>query len=109
MTLDEQVKAIKAEASEMGLKIIYHDGIVTVRGSFETGDRDAYVKMEGDAYTILRYFRQVRAGSVWGTDSGSIGGHVGLTNGYVTMNKSGVDKRLGKRFALWTTDFRSTS
>jgi hypothetical protein len=43
-------------------------------------------------------FHRTRPGSVRGTDSGSIGGHVGLTNGYVRLNKSGVEKRLAKMF-----------
>jgi hypothetical protein len=33
-----------------------------------------------------------RGGSMWGTDGGSVGGYVALTNGHFEMNLSGVSK-----------------
>jgi|SRR5215469_15172605 len=89
---------IRAKARDLKLHVSSHDGIVTVYGSFPAGDKEAYATMEMDAYTILRMFRQVRSGSTWGTDSGSVGGQVGLDGGYVRMNKSGCEKRLAARF-----------
>jgi hypothetical protein len=35
----------------------------------------------------------LKGGSVWGTDGGSIGGHVGMKNGQYVLNKSGTGKR----------------
>jgi hypothetical protein len=89
---------IRKEAADYGLRITSHDGIVTVSGSFTPGDASAYITMESNARVILSKFRWVRAGSVWGTDSGSVGGAVGLKGGYVTMNKSGCEKRLAREF-----------
>jgi hypothetical protein len=89
---------IRREADSYGLRITSHDGIVTVSGSFTPGDSSAYITMESNARAILAKFRWTSSGSIWGTDSGSVGGAVGLKNGYVTMNKSGCEKRLSREF-----------
>ena len=68
--------------------------MVTVNFTFEPGDNLAYITAESNALRILALFPMNRPGSVWGTDSASVGGHAGLTGGYVRMNKSGVAKRL---------------
>jgi hypothetical protein len=95
---DERAVTIRAKAKTMGLSVSAHGSIVTVWGRFTPGDKDAYVKMESDAYEILGMFRQVTAGSTWGTDSGSVGGAIGLEDGLVRLNKSGCEKRLASKF-----------
>jgi len=90
----EAAATIRAEAQRLGVTVTGHDGIVTVRKTFTPGDKAAYVTAESDCYAILRHFRMVRAGSVWGTDSGSVGGAVGLEGGYCVLNMSGVAVRL---------------
>jgi hypothetical protein len=75
------------------------DATVTVETAFTPGDTAAYITAERDCNDILRMFRMTRPGSVWGTDSASVGGHAGLTGGYCRMNKSGVELRLARRFA----------
>jgi hypothetical protein len=97
-TTDERATEIRFKAKEFGLRVTAHDQIVTVSGKFTPGDSDAYVKIEDDAYTILRMFRQVRAGSIWGTDSGSVGGSIALEDGSFHLSKSGVEKRLASKF-----------
>ncbi len=72
------------------------DAIVTIEASFEPGDRDAYVRFDGSAYSVLRYAPVVTYGSTWGTDGASVGGHAGLTGGYYRLSKSGVSKRFAK-------------
>jgi hypothetical protein len=96
--LDDRAARIREEAKEYGLSIIAHDGIVTVTGSFKPGDVEAFRKMEENAVTILLHFKRVRPGTIWGTDSGSVGGSVALKDGRFILNKSGVERRLASRF-----------
>jgi hypothetical protein len=96
--INKRENEIRAKARECGLNVSSDRGIVTVEGRFTPNDTAAYRKMEADASTVLSMFRQTRPGSVWGTDSGSVGGHVGLTKGYVLLHKSGVEMRLANRF-----------
>ena len=97
--VDEDASAIRAKAKELGLNVSAHGQVVIVSGRFAPGDKSAYIKMEDDANTILRMFRQVRAGSVWGSDSGSVGGAIALESGNFTLKKSGVAARLAAKFA----------
>ena len=63
-------------------------GVVSITKKFTPGDSNAYCDCDSESYTILSKV-PLKGGSIWGTDSGSIGGHIGLTNGYYTLNKSG--------------------
>lgn len=74
------------------------DATVTVETTFTPGDTGAYVVAERDCNEILGMFSMIRPGSVWGTDSASVGGYAGLTGGYCRMNKSGVELRLAREF-----------
>ena len=67
--------------------------IATVYFSFEPGDTTAYLRAQDAAARILSLLPMNRPGSVWGTDSASVGGHAGLNGGYSRMNKSGIAKR----------------
>jgi len=91
---------IKAEAAKYGLtvtaKVSPVDAVVTVEGRFTPGDAKAYIAAEDNANTVLSMIRMVRPGSVWGTDSASVGGYVGLTGGYVRMHKSGAEIRVAR-------------
>lgn len=90
----ETAKAMKAMANETGFSIAVRGSVVTVHKVFTPGDKDAYTRAEGDANSILSMLRMVEPGSVWGTDGGSVGGHIGLMGGYMTLNKSGGSKRV---------------
>jgi hypothetical protein len=85
------------ETREWDGKVI--DATVTVEVSFTPGDTAAYCTAERACNDILGQFRMIRPGSVWGTDSASVGGHAGLTGGYCRLNKSGVEIRLARQFA----------
>lgn len=91
----EQAREILALVDELGarLEISADKEIATVSFSFEPGDSRAYIQAESDALRILALLPMNRPGTVWGTDSASVGGHAGLTGGYVRMNKSGIAKR----------------
>jgi hypothetical protein len=78
------------------------DAHVTVETSFTPGDAQAYMLAEGRCNEVLRMFRQVRTGSTWGTDSGSVGGASGLAEGHCRMNKSGIEIRMARQFAQAT-------
>lgn len=73
--------------------------VVTVEKWFTPGDLGAYIAAERACNALLARFRMIRPGTVWGTDSGSVGGHAGLTEGHCRMNKSGVEYRLARQFA----------
>lgn len=87
---------IKAYADENGATVtIKGNEIATVFSTFEPGDTAAYIAAEGVASHILMLIPMNRPGSVWGTDSATIGGHAGLSGGYMRLNKSGIAKRVG--------------
>ena len=107
---------IKAEAAKYGLTVSsvlsrdfnpatgemdgkVMDATVTVEGTFTPGDRRAYLAAEANANTVLRMIPMVRPGSVWGTDSASVGRHAGMTGGYVRMNKSGAEVAVARHLA----------
>ena len=96
----ERAAEIKAEAAKYGLtvvaKVSHNDATVTVEGRFTPGDAKAYIAAEDNANTVLSMIRQVRPGSVWGTDSASVGGYAGLTGGYVRMHKSSAGIRVAR-------------
>lgn len=74
------------------------DATITVGTTFEPGDAEAYLRALDGCQRVLAFFRAVRPGSTWGTDSASVGGHAGLTGGYCELSKSGVGIRLARRF-----------
>jgi hypothetical protein len=96
--LDEQAQKIREAAAARNLKVAAHSGIVTVWGNFTPGDQMAFMEMESDAYHVLNMFRQVRAGSTWGTDSGTVGGALAVQDGLLRLNRSGIEKRMLQRF-----------
>lgn len=67
-------------------------GYLALIKTFRPGDKEAYVMAESDV-GIIYETPSVGAGSVWGTDGGSVGGMVGLNGGYMVLKKSNVSKR----------------
>jgi hypothetical protein len=75
-----------------GWKIrIKTDTVVSISKSFAPNDREAFLDCDMDYHHILTTLPH-RGGSMWGTDGGSVGGYVALTNGHFEMNLSGVSK-----------------
>lgn len=95
-TTDQRAIEIRHKAQEYGFRITAHDQIVSVIATFEPGDADAFSKVEARAYEILNMFRQVCAGSTWGTEG--VGGAIALDKGQFIMNRSGCEKALARRF-----------
>ena len=92
--------AIRRTAQERGVQFYVDraigDPILTVRVTFQPGDARGYMQAEAACQSVLRYLPRTRPGTTWGTDSGSVGGHVGLTNGYCELHFAGGDKRVLK-------------
>ena len=96
MSNKEIAKAIFDCATKYGFTVTVRGTTLTVHKSFSPGDNHAYVMAEGEAEEILDLLPQTSAGSTWGTDSGSVGGAIGLKGGYMTLNKSGGSKMVLK-------------
>lgn len=89
---------------ETGFDVVIRGGgpggyVVTVKTQFTPGDVGLYAQAEGDAAQLLAYAPMIYPGSVWGTDGATVGGHAGLTGGYMRLNKSGVGARWAKAAA----------
>lgn len=82
------------KANEYGFSVTVRGASLVVNKRFTPNDKDAYTRAESEANDILDMVPMTSPGSIWGTDGASIGGHVGLTNGYMTLNKSGCSKRV---------------
>ena len=95
----EFLAAAKARGFSVEVKNYGQDAVVTIEARFTPGDADAYVGYDISHFGVLALVPVVTYGSTWGTDSASVGGHAGLTNGYYRMNKSGVSKRFASAVA----------
>ena len=65
--------------------------VVRITKIFTPGDKDTFAACDMLAGSVLA-FAPLKGGSVWGTDGGSVGGHVALTRGEFVMSKSGDGK-----------------
>jgi hypothetical protein len=86
--------AFRAKCAEYGFTYAVRGSVVEVRKFFAPGDCNAYTQAEGEANTLVYMLLVTSPGSVWGTDGASIGGHMGLTGGYMKLNRSGISKRV---------------
>ncbi len=97
-----QVKNFAAECRARGVTIRRIEAgrsVLTLTKDFAPGDKAAYCKAESDV-GIIYTVRQTEPGSTWGTDSGSIGGHVGIEQGRMILHRSGCSKRWLKELDL---------
>lgn len=94
-----QAQTIRETADANNVRLTVRGDIVTVSATFTPGDRAAFIVAEMACNAVLATVRQTRSGSVWGTDSNSVGGFIGMSAGRVTLNKSGADKRVVKILA----------
>jgi hypothetical protein len=85
----EAVLKFVAECQKYGFDWeVRSDSVLTISQRFAPGDDQAFTKCDMMAGFVLA-LAPLKGGSVWGTDGGSIGGHVGLMRGEFRMNKSG--------------------
>jgi len=92
---DEFLTACEAN----GFTAEVHDDILSVSRSFRPGDNAAFIEADGYGPMVLGIVPQTRPGSVWGTDGGSVGGHVALESGAYRLNASGRNKNVLKAIA----------
>lgn len=84
----------KGQCQELGFSYSVSGTILRVSKHFQAGDLDAFTKCDMDAPFLLGIVPMTSPGSIWGTDGGSVGGHVAVTSGSFVMNKSGCSKRI---------------
>ena len=70
-----------------------YSSVVSISSVIPQDDLDAYVRTENTAFRIFDYVPQTAAGSVWGSTSDGVGGHVAVTTGNFELHKSGISKR----------------
>jgi len=91
----ERARVVRQLAARLGVTVTVSSGTcVSATVRFEPGDRAAYLAAEDACGRVLALLPMTYAGTVWGTDSGSVGGHAGLTGGYCRLSKSGIGRKL---------------
>jgi len=87
-----------AACEAAGWRYAVREGIVTIRKYFTAGDREEFVRLDGEYYGLLAMV-PARGGSMWGTDGGGVGGYSAILHGCFTMNVSGVNKTFAAALA----------
>ncbi len=90
----EIANKIIALAKDYNCRLEVRGEILTVTKRFTPGSNSEYAAAESDVSSIVYTLPSTSAGSVWGTSGDSVGGYVGLTGGYMTLNRSGGSKRV---------------
>jgi len=89
LTSSQIAARIVEVAAENGFTVSIRNGIFVIRQNFKPSDIEAFVKCDALAYDVLSLLPRTRGGSDWGTDGGSVGGHIALSTGVFSMNRSG--------------------
>jgi hypothetical protein len=87
------------QAHAEGWRIDVQGQTVSVTKHFTPGDKAAFCECDATAWGLLASLPG-RGGSTWGTDGGSVGGHVALTHGRYELKRSCVGKRVADALAL---------
>ena len=89
MSSQFQAQAFVSACTARGFKWSLLGSGVRITKTFTPEDKAAFSDADMYAYHILA-LAPLRGGSVWGTDGGSVGGHVGLKNGEYVLSKTGT-------------------
>jgi len=81
-------------AAELGFVAHVRNDLVELRAYFTPGDRAAFARLDSQAESLMADLPSTRAGSTWGTQGHTVGGHAALVNGAYCLKRSGVSKRL---------------
>ena len=81
-----------------GITIERTSPVLSLFKKFTPGNCAEYADAESDV-SILYSVPCTSGGSIWGTDGGSIGGAIGMKDGYMRLNRSGVSKKFLKELA----------
>jgi len=99
MSAKEQAAKFVAECQRRGFTWeVVSPSVIRVRKSFAPYDRDAYTDCDHFGPQLLS-LAPLKGGSVWGSDGGSVGGHVALSNGDYVLSKSGEGVRFTNALA----------
>jgi len=101
----DPVSAFITACNLAGLDYSCSENVVVVSKKFPAGDKSAYCAIEDAAYRCLRLV-PLKGGSIWGLDSGSIGGAIAIEKGSFHMNKSGSGKRFTSALSKRTNGMR---
>lgn len=85
---------IKNMADKLGWRYSVSDGILTIVKDITPNDNAAFVRADGEYYSILGLLPRSSPGSMWGTDGGGAGAEVAMKTGKFIMNKSGGNKNV---------------
>lgn len=92
-------EAFAARCARLGITIEDpRDTVLTLSKKFTPGDAHDYACIEGEVSCVILE-APARGGSVWGTDSGSVGWALGLRAGCMRLHASGIQKRWLARLA----------
>jgi hypothetical protein len=79
-------------AATRGWKISISGEIFSASKTFTPQSRSEYLTADQEYYSILSLIPKTRPGSIWGSTSDGIGGHVALGKGFYQINMSGGSK-----------------
>lgn len=99
MSEKEVAEKFVAKCKEYGFTYTVGTNILSVHKKFPVGDLDAFTECDMNGPYLLGLVKSTQPGSIWGTDGGSVGGHVAVTSGKYTLNKSGCSKRILKQIS----------
>jgi len=89
-----QAEQFLSAAQDLGIFVAVHNDLVELCASFTPGDRAAFARLDSQAELLMAELPGTRAGSTWGTQGHTVGGHAALVNGVYCLKRSGVSRRI---------------
>ena len=106
MQYAEEAKKFLDELKRLGWTLDRCEpGLVEIYKTFTPNDREAFSRCDSEGYALMDLV-PLRGGSIWGTDGGSVGGAVGLKEGWYRLKKSGYT---GVKFIKAVNALKDTS
>lgn len=92
-------KAILDAAFVADWEVQVRGDILTITKEIEPGSLTDFSKADSEYYGIISLLPRPRAGSMWGTDGGGVGGLAAIKAGLFVMNVSGGSKLVLRKLA----------
>jgi len=99
MSDQEVAQNFVSQCKEYGFTYTVGTNILRVHRKFQPGNLEEFTYCDMWGPHLLGIVKATQPGSIWGTDGGSVGGHVAVTSGNYTLNKSGCSKRILKQIS----------
>lgn len=87
-------KEFVQKCQEFGFTFKVSGSVIKLFKTIPAQSPSDFSQSESQASTLLALIPQTKAGSVWGTDGGSLGGHAAMETGDFRMNMSGCSSRV---------------